>query len=89
MRSRPRPIRSQVIVLLTLHLPATTIVFLRRRSSTRPQRWPSCKMQLLSLCHKTPPRKRISVLTAQQRADLPTSLRVHDSEAGSVAVRPD
>ena len=46
-------------------------------------------MQLLSLRHQTPPRKRIRILTAQQRSYLPASLGVDDLEPSTIAIGPD
>ena len=86
MRCRSRPIRSKIVILLALT--CSIAVGLWRRSSTRPQRRPSRQMQLLSLRHQTPPRKRVSILAAQQRSYLPTSLSVHNFETGSVSIRP-
>lgn len=46
-------------------------------------------MHLLPLRHQTPPRKRIRILPTKQRPNLPTPLRLHHLQSGTISIRPD
>lgn len=84
MCSRPRSVRSQVVILL-----AGAAIGTGTESSSGPKRRPSRQVQLLSLSHQAVSCEWVSVLTAEQRPYLATPLRLDHVQARAIAVGPD